>query len=72
MDYFGDLSAGEDTWPQTTRDFLDDPANQDINVIMWSWCQILGHDGDQDPGYTSKMEGLICRIRSRWHEDYKW
>ncbi len=57
---FGDLSAGEDSWPQTTRDFLDDPANHDINVIMWAWCQILGHDGDQDPGYTSKMEGLIA------------
>ena len=56
---FGDLSAGEDSWPQTTREFLDDPANQDINVVMWSWCQILGHDGDQDPGYASKMEGLI-------------
>jgi hypothetical protein len=34
VDYFGDLSAGEETWPQTTRDFLDDPANQDVNVIM--------------------------------------
>jgi hypothetical protein len=56
---FGDLSDGEDSWPQTTRDFLDDPANQEINVVMWAWCQILGHDGDQDPGYTSKMEGLI-------------
>ena len=56
---FGDLSAGEDSWPQTTRDFLYDPANQEINVIMWAWCQIVGHDGDQDPGYASKMEGLI-------------
>jgi uncharacterized protein YjdB len=60
MDYFGDLSAGEETWPQTTRDYLDDPANQDINVVMWSWCQILGHDGDEDPGYCSKMDSLIA------------
>jgi uncharacterized protein YjdB len=59
VDYFGDLSDGEDTWPQTTRDYLDDPANQDINVVMWSWCQILGHDGDEDPGYCSKMDSLI-------------
>ena len=59
MDYFGDLCSQEDTWPQITRDFLDDPANQDINVIMWAWCQILGHDGDEDPGYCSKMESLI-------------
>jgi len=57
---FGDLSAREDTWPQTTRDFLDDPANQEINVVMWSWCQILGHDGDKDPGYCSKMDSLIA------------
>jgi hypothetical protein len=60
VDYFGDLSAGEATWPQTTRDYLDDPANQDINVVMWSWCQILGHDGDEDPGYCSKMDSLIA------------
>jgi uncharacterized protein YjdB len=59
VDYFGDLSDGEDTWPQTTRDYLDDPANQDINVVMWSWCQIQGHDGDEDPGYCSKMDSLI-------------
>ncbi|MCK4854284.1 MAG: Ig-like domain-containing protein, partial [Bacteroidales bacterium] len=60
VDYFGDLSAGEETWPQTTRDYLDDDANQDINVVMWSWCQILGHDGDEDPGYCSKMDSLIA------------
>jgi hypothetical protein len=57
---FGDLSAGEDTWPQTTREYLDDPANQEINVVMWAWCQILGHDGDENPGYCSKMDSLIA------------
>jgi len=60
VDYFGDLCAGQETWPQTTRDYLDDPANQDINVVMWSWCQILGHDGDEEPGYCSKMDSLIA------------
>jgi hypothetical protein len=60
MDYFADLSAQEETWPQITRDYLDDTANQDINVVMWSWCQILGHDGDEDPGYCSKMDSLIA------------
>ncbi|MCK4852908.1 MAG: hypothetical protein KAT31_01570, partial [Bacteroidales bacterium] len=58
--HFGDLSAQEDTWPQITRDYLDAPENQDVNVIMWAWCQIQGHDGDKDPGYCSKMEGLIA------------
>jgi len=58
--YGWDLSANQNTWPQVTRDYLDDSANQDINVVMWSWCQIQGHDGDLDPGYCSKMEGLIA------------
>ena len=58
--YSSDLSSGEDTWQQKTRDYLDDPSNQDCNVVMWSWCQILGHDGDEDPGYCSKMETLIA------------
>ena len=58
--YDSDLSAGENTWQQKTRDYLDDAANQDCNVVMWSWCQILGHDGDEDPGYCSKMETLIA------------
>ncbi|MCK5465262.1 MAG: T9SS type A sorting domain-containing protein [Bacteroidales bacterium] len=60
VDYFGDLCAGQETWPQTTRDYLDDAANQDINVVMWSWCQIQGHDGDEDHGYCSKMDSLIA------------
>ncbi len=60
VDYFGDLCAGQETWPQTTRDYLDSEDNQDINVVMWSWCQILGHDGDEDPGYCSKMDSLIA------------
>jgi len=25
-------------WVQTTRDYLDNPANADVNVIIWSWC----------------------------------
>lgn len=58
--YSSDLSSGENTWQQKTRDYLDDPGNQDCNVVIWSWCQILGHDGDKDPGYCSKMEALIA------------
>ena len=27
---------------------------------MWSWCQILGHDGDENPGYCSNMDSLIA------------
>lgn len=63
-DYYGgyngaaDLSAGETTWYQATRKFLDDNKNQDINVIMWSWCSIAGHDIEQN--YISNMKKLIA------------
>jgi hypothetical protein len=25
-------------WVDNTRDYLDDPDNADVNVIIWSWC----------------------------------
>ena len=60
-DHYGpDLSNREGVFDDETRTFLDDPANQDINVIMWSWCQIQGHDGDENPGYCSNMDSLIA------------
>jgi hypothetical protein len=49
-----DLSNGVDgefnfttTFPpfvEATRAHLDDRVNEDINVVMWSWCSINGHD----------------------------
>ncbi|MBN1695091.1 hypothetical protein JW879_06800 [candidate division WOR-3 bacterium] len=31
-------------WVNETRTYLDNPANSDVNVIMWSWCgQVDGH-----------------------------
>ncbi len=60
-DHYGpDLSNREGTFDDETRAFLDDPANASVNLIMWSWCQILGHDGDADPGYCSNMDSLIA------------
>lgn len=38
-----DLSRNETAFIQATRNFLSDDANDDINVIMWSWCNIAGH-----------------------------
>lgn len=26
------------SWVNNTRAYLDDPANNDVNVIVWSWC----------------------------------
>ncbi len=41
-DYFmsGDLGHnGSTTWANSTRTYLDNPANSDVNVVMWSWCR---------------------------------
>jgi len=35
-----DLSRNETAFIQATRNFLDDTDNSEINVIMWSWCNI--------------------------------
>ena len=40
-DYFTDGDLGNPdrtTWAALTREYLDDPANNDVNVVMWSWC----------------------------------
>ncbi|MBN2272865.1 MAG: hypothetical protein JXR41_01495 [Bacteroidales bacterium] len=52
-----DLSRNETAFIQATRNFLDDPDNSEINVVMWSWCSIRGHDvaGHYLPG----MQTLI-------------
>ena len=52
-----DLSQNETAFIQATRDYLDDPENAVINVVMWSWCDIAGHDvaGNYIPG----MQTLI-------------
>jgi len=58
-----DLSQGDfidgngvTPWVTCTRDFLDLPANDHINVIMWSWCSIDGHDAQR---YVDNMEILV-------------
>jgi hypothetical protein len=38
-----------------TREYLDN-AGRDINVIMWSWCSIYGHDIAQ---YLDNMKTII-------------
>ncbi len=50
-----DLSLDETAFIQTTRNFLDAPENATVNVVMWSWCNIAGHDvaGNYLPGMDS-------------------
>ena len=47
-----DLSRDETAFIQATRNYLDDPVNAVINVVMWSWCSINGHNvvGNYLPG----------------------
>jgi len=61
-DYFtsGDLGHNGDTsWAARTRVYLDDPANADVNVVIWSWCGGVSdnsHEGIQT--YLDKMDQL--------------
>jgi len=52
-----DLSRDETAFIQTTRNYLDAPENADINVIMWSWCNIASHAVAVN--YLPGMESLI-------------
>ena len=52
-----DLSRNETAFIQATRNYLDDPDNSEINVVMWSWCNIAGHDVEVN--YIPGMQTLI-------------
>ncbi|MFW6268145.1 MAG: hypothetical protein ACOC1E_03335 [Marinilabiliaceae bacterium] len=52
-----DLSTHETAFVQTTRNYLDDSRNDVVNVIMWSWCDIAGHNVEEN--YLPGMETLI-------------
>ncbi len=62
-----DLSQGDSDnngngyadWADLTYDFLDDPNNYHINVILWSWCNIAGHN---IPRYLASMDWLISEF----------
>jgi hypothetical protein len=49
-------SQGVTPWVTATRNLLDNPDNNHVNVVMWSWCSINGHDIDR---YLDNMEILI-------------
>jgi hypothetical protein len=52
-----DLSRDETAFIQATRNYLDDPDNAEINVVMWSWCNIAGHNVSDN--YLPGMDSLI-------------
>ncbi|MEN8194631.1 MAG: T9SS type A sorting domain-containing protein, partial [Bacteroidota bacterium] len=58
----GDIDSDGDgiaDWAEDTYTFLDNTDNYHINVIMWSWCNIGGHD---IPRYLNSMEWLISQF----------
>jgi hypothetical protein len=60
-DYFqpGDLgNPDRSTWAQRTRDYLDNPANTDVNVIIWSWCGQVDATQAEIDQYLSLMTQL--------------
>jgi len=62
-----DLSQGDGdsdgdgiaNWAETTYDYLEDSNHDNVNVIMWSWCNISGHNIDR---YIRSMEWLIAQF----------
>lgn len=56
---FADLSTADanwGTWRDQVRTYLDDDDNAHINVMIWSWCDIAGHNVTS---YLSSMQTLI-------------
>ena len=54
----GDYIDGNEVtpWVTSTRNLLSNPENSHINVVMWSWCSINGHDAQR---YVDNMEILV-------------
>jgi hypothetical protein len=47
---------GDTPWVVATRALLDAPQNAHVNVVVWSWCSIDGHDAQR---YVDNMEKLV-------------
>ena len=46
-------------WATATRSYLDDPANADVNVVMWSWCGEVSYASQANiTTYLTLMSGL--------------
>lgn len=62
-----DLSQGDEDhngnsiadWADLTNSVLEKSSNSHINVVMWSWCNIGGHDINL---YLNSMEWLIAKF----------
>ncbi|MCW8803309.1 MAG: T9SS type A sorting domain-containing protein [Ignavibacteriaceae bacterium] len=47
------------SWAAATRNYLNDPANNDVNVVIWSWCGQVSSATEADINtYLNLMNGL--------------
>mgnify|MGYP006282176233 CR=1 FL=1 len=52
-------------WVDLTRDYLDNPENSDVNVLMWSWC------GQVDEKYAAgELWSEYLEPMTQLEEDY--
>ncbi len=56
----GDLGHNGDTlWASRTREYLNNPANSDVNVVIWSWCGGVSDNSEEGiQTYLDKMNEL--------------
>ena len=46
-------------WENATRNYLNNPANSDVNVVVWSWCGQVSSATENDINtYLNLMSGL--------------
>jgi hypothetical protein len=50
-------SHGVTPWVTCTRNFFANGDHAEVNVVMWSWCSINGHDAQR---YVDNMELLVA------------
>jgi len=47
------------SWESATRNYLNNPANNDVNVVIWSWCGQVSSATEADINtYLTLMNGL--------------
>lgn len=47
---------GDLGWYYSTQDYLNNPANADVNVVMWSWCG--GVSDNTESGITAYLNAM--------------
>ncbi|NMC04934.1 MAG: hypothetical protein GYA24_06970 [Candidatus Lokiarchaeota archaeon] len=59
-DYAFPDDVGYAGWDSSTRDYLNDPGNADVNVVIWSWCGQVNdyHDQTMIDHYLGPMSRL--------------